>query len=123
MSTYSQDYAPLPGSVDAAVQHARTIAKQHQPDRIDDAEQVVRAMVSDSLTRTEQGSAIRLVTTIAPNCIRFEVRDPNTPKPGTPKPSDVWQLVSALADRYGSRSTRDDHMSWAELYVRQVAPV
>ncbi|MFI6890143.1 hypothetical protein [Streptosporangium canum] len=123
MSTYSQDYAPLPGSVDAAAQHARTIAKQHQPDRTDDAEQVVRAMVSDSLTRTEQGSTIRLITTIAPNCIRFEVRDPNTPKPGTPPRPDAWRLVSTLADRYGSRGTRGNHMSWAELYVRQVAPV
>jgi hypothetical protein len=123
MSTYSQDYAPLPGSVDAAVQHARTIAKQHQPDRTDDAAQVVHAMVSNSLTRTEQGSTIRLITTVAPNCIRFEVRDPNTSKPGTPTPSDAWRLVSTLADRYGSRGTRDAHMSWAELYVRQVAPV
>ncbi|MER5326783.1 hypothetical protein [Streptosporangium roseum] len=123
MSTYSQDYAPLPGSVDAAAQHARTIAKQHQPDRTDDAEQVVRAMVSDSLTRTEQGSTIRLIMTIAPNCIRFEVRDPNTPKPGTPTHPHAWRLVSVLADRYGSRGTRGNHMSWAELYIRQVAPV
>ncbi|MEV4246861.1 hypothetical protein AB0J63_26035 [Streptosporangium canum] len=123
MSTYSQDYAPLPGSVDAAAQHARTIAKQHQPDRTDDAEQVVRAMISDSLTRTEQGSTIRLITTVAPDCIRFEVRDPNTLKPGTPTHPDAWRLVSALADRYGSRGTREAHISWAELYVRQVAPV
>ncbi|WP_433363860.1 hypothetical protein [Streptosporangium sp. CA-115845] len=123
MPTFTQDYPALPGSIDAAVQHARTVAKQYQPDRVDDAEQVVRVLFTDALTRTAPSGNISFITTVDFSHVRFEIHDANTPVPGASTNPGTHQLVSALADRYGSGGTRGGHMAWVELHVRQVAPV
>lgn len=122
MPTFSQDYAPLSGSIDAAVQHARTVVDDQRPDRVDDAGQVVRALMADALTRTGPTGNINLVTTVDFSHVRFEVHDPNTPVPGAVVDRDAHRLISALSDRYGSGGTREGHMAWAELYIRQAAP-
>ncbi|MBG0828585.1 hypothetical protein HS041_12475 [Planomonospora sp. ID67723] len=118
MATWTQDYPPLPGSVDAAVLHARTIAEQHQPSRVDDAAEIVRALFRDALTRTGPDGNINLITTVDIGLIRFEVHDPNTPTGAVLDP-DVHRLASARADWYGSTGTRAGHMVWAELGARR----
>ncbi|WP_326646717.1 hypothetical protein OG884_19005 [Streptosporangium sp. NBC_01755] len=123
MPTFTQDYPALPGSIDAAVQHARTVVKQCQPDRVDDAEQVVRALFADALTRTPLDGNISFITAVDLSHVRFEIHDANTPVPGALADPGAHRLVSALADRYGSGGTRNGHKAWAELHVRQVAPV
>ncbi|MFD8558217.1 hypothetical protein ACFV1N_13130 [Streptosporangium canum] len=119
MSTFAQDYPPLPGSVHAAALHARTIVGEHQPNRVDDAEQIIRALFADALTRTSPDGNISLITTVDLGRIRFEVHDPNSPQDGAVTDYEAHRLASAKADWYGSAGTRTGHMAWAELRVRQ----
>ncbi|MFN2636805.1 MAG: hypothetical protein ABR585_07260 [Gemmatimonadaceae bacterium] len=123
MPTFSQDYPPLLGSIDAAVQHARTVVGDQQPDRVDDAAKIVRALFVDALTRTGSAGNISLITSVNSSRIRFEIHDPNTPIPGATLDPDAHRLISALADQYGSGGTRGGHVAWAELHDRQAAPV
>ncbi len=120
VTTLTQDYAALPGSADAAAQHARTVVAEYQPyerQRADDAAAIVKALFLDALTRTSLGGNISLITTIDSERIRFEMHDPGERIPGAQPPIGVHERISALADAYGSAKTRRGRMAYAELHT------
>lgn len=123
---FTQDYAPLAGSVDAAALHARTMAAEYQPHRVDDAETIVRLLIEDALSRTGPDDSISLVTTVTPGGIRFDVHDPNTPIEGVPPVPNVQSRVSARADFYGSdgvsAGSKRRHKVWVVLGAVQLVP-
>ena len=120
VTTLTQDYAALPGSADAAAQHARTVVAEyqpHEPQRADDAATIVKSLFLDALTRTSLGGNISLITTIDSERIRFEMHDPDEDIPGAEPPIGVHRRVSALADAYGAARTRTGHMTYAEIHL------
>lgn len=123
MPTFVQDYPPLPGSIHAAVHHARTVAAEHQPGRVADAETIVGLLIADALTRTGPDDTIGLTTIVDEAEIRFEVRDPNTPVAASVP--QVQARVSGLADLYGSdgvsQGPKRGHRVWVVLRAHRAA--
>lgn len=117
MTTLAQDYAALPGSADAAAQHARTVVAEYERSRADDAAAIVKGLFLDALTRTGLGGNISLITTVDSEKIRFEMHDPNDDVPGVVPPIGVHERVSALSDGYGSSRTKHGHMAYAEIFL------
>lgn len=117
MPTFVQDYPPLPGSIQAAAHHARTVAAEHQPGRVADAETIVGLLIADALTRTGPDGNIGLTTIVDEAAIRFEVRDPNTPVAASVP--QIQARVSGLADLYGSdgvdQGPKRGHRVWVVL--------
>ncbi|MFI7630305.1 hypothetical protein [Microbispora rosea] len=116
MAMYRQDYPGLPEMVEIAAQHARAVVATWEPGRAQTAEQVVRALAEDALTRTGPDRAFTLTTSINLTEVNFEVCDPGVLVHGR-GPSSALADVSRLADTCGTRRGRDGsgHISWAGL--------
>ncbi|MGW4425760.1 hypothetical protein [Streptosporangium sp. NPDC004631] len=125
MPTFVQDYPPLPGSIHAAAHHARTVATEHQPGRVADAETIVGLLIADALTRTGPDGNIGLTTIADEAELRFEVRDPNTPVADAAPVPQIQARVSGLADLYGSdgvdQGPRRGHRVWVVLRAHRAA--
>ncbi|OPG10583.1 hypothetical protein [Microbispora sp. GKU 823] len=116
MAMYRQDYPGLPEMVEIAAQHARAVLSAWGPAQAETAEQIVRALAEDALTRTAPESLFTLTTCINPTEVSFEVCDPGVLVDGR-GPTSALAEVSRLADTCGTRRGRDGsgHVSWAGL--------
>lgn len=114
MAIYTQDYAALPGSADAAAHHARTIAGEHATRRQADAEQVVRDMIAIGLASTGAGGSLNLITTAEYGRVKFELYYPDDVEDAV-VPPDAHRRVSRTADAYGEDGTRSGRMIYAVL--------
>lgn len=116
MAIYRQDYPGIPKMAEIAAQHARAVLAAWGPARAEEAEQIVRALAEDALTRTAPSSRFTLTTSINPTGVRFEICDPGQQVDGR-LPSDALSVVSRLADTCGTQKKGRDgsHIAWAEL--------
>lgn len=115
MAIYRQDYPGIPKMAEIAAQHARAVLAEWGPARAEEAEQIVRALAEDALTRTAPSSQFTLTTSVDHAGVSFEISDPGTPVDGRP-PSHALAVVSRLADACGTKKGRNgSHVSWAEL--------
>lgn len=116
VTTWTQDYPPLPGSADAAAQMADTVVAEHLPRRRRDAAPLVRALIGAALAKTSHSLNLKTVVDDEPFRARFELHYRNDIE--TSDPLGVHQAVSRLADAYGEQRTRDGRMIYAELWDR-----
>ncbi|MFI6819296.1 hypothetical protein ACIBG7_43395 [Nonomuraea sp. NPDC050328] len=120
MSIWTQDYAPIPGSTDAAAMHARAITDRHKPGYAAQADTIVRGMFEVGLAHTGHDSNLNLITTADRDWIRFELHYPND-LPNEVDPPTAHATISRLASAYGEGPTGGGRMIYAELGFERAA--
>ncbi|MER7365591.1 hypothetical protein [Nonomuraea wenchangensis] len=118
MTTWTQDYPALPDSSLAAARCARALVEQFDPARSDDGYKVVEELFRVALARCSLGGTVNLKamadrTPRGPR-LRFELHFPDDAN--SPEPPEAHQALSALADAYGERRSRDGRLAYAEIW-------
>jgi len=114
VTTWTQDYPAVPGSADAAAQHARTVAGLHMPQHRAAAAALVKAMITVGVAWSSSHATLNLVTIVSGGHVRFELHYADDLDVDDPVPAH--ELISALANAYGERRGGGGRMLYAELW-------
>lgn len=96
----------------------RGIALAERPDLADKAGQLARDLVATAVRRTPPHQRIHVRVEASEQGLHLQVHDPVLPEPVG---SIEWSEVSSITLSFGSRSSLDGHVAWADLRPKTAA--